>query len=243
MHVPSPLDVIALEPHRQVVAELLAEAQSRPEVVGVLLIGSLARGNPVPGSDVDVLLLLDDGQSVERPTQHDERQGVWVELHYRDMAWAVAQLDHTPEWLYSYTESRILHDPRGDLARLIAVAHDRLTAYRTPAVEKERLRFIVERQLEKLAAALAADDLERAATIVGFGAYAFLSFLCAAYDHPPVGPTNVWLQLPNVPGLPPELHQQARALILGTAPERVEATHAICAAIIAHIDATAAPLA
>ena len=229
---------LVLEPHRSVVAELLVEAQADPDVVGILLIGSLARGNAVPGSDVDVLLLVDDGRSQERPTQHEERHGVWVERHYRDTAWAIAQFNRSPEWLYPYTEGRLLHDPRGDLAALVARAHDHLLAYRTPRPERERLRFIADRQLDKLAAALAAEDFERAATIVGFGAHAFLSFLCAAYDRPPVGPTNVWLQLPTIPGLPPALAKQARALILGTAAERVEATRASCAAIIARLDAT-----
>lgn len=235
------LDLIALEPHRRVVAEMLAEAETRPEVAGVLLIGSLARGNPVPGSDVDMLLLVDDGHSTERATRHEERHGVWVELHQRDVAWATAQMDRDPEWIYAYTEGRILHDPRGNLTRLVAVAHDRFAAYRTPPGEQARLAFLADRTRDKLCAALAAGDLDRAATIVGFGAGGIIRLLWAAYNRPIVGPTNIWYHLPNLTGFPPEMSHQARALLLGDATERTEAAIAICGAIVAHLaEATAA---
>lgn len=238
---PARLDLIALEPHRTVVAELLAEAQARPEVAGVLLIGSLARGNPVPGSDVDVLLLMDDGHSAERPTQHEERHGIWVELHRRDSTWATAQMDRDPEWIYAYTEGRILHDPRSDLARLVAVAHDRFAAYRTPPGEKARLAFLADRTRDKVAAALTAGDLDRAATIVGFGAGGIIRLLWAAYDRPIIGPTNIWHHLPDLTGFPPEVSQQARALLLGDATERTEAAIAICDVIVAHLAKATVP--
>lgn len=231
------IDFIVLEPHRHVVAELLTEAQSHPDVVGVLLIGSLGRGNPVPGSDVDLLLLVDDGRRVERPTQHEERRGVWVELHYRDAAWATAQMDRDPEWIYAYVEGRILHDPRGHLAHLVAAAHDRFVAYRTPAGEKARLAFLADRTRDKLEAALTAGDHDRAGTIVGFGASAIVRLLWAAYDRPIIGPTNIWHHLADLRDFPPGMHQQARALLLGDATERVEAAIVICISITTHLRA------
>lgn len=238
MGTPAGLAFIALEPHRRVVAELLAEAQARPEVRGVLLIGSLGRGNPVPGSDVDLLLLVADGRSAERPTRHDERHGVWIELHHRDAEWAIAQMDSTPEWLYSYTEGRILHDPYGDLAQLVAVAQERFASYRTPPGDKPRLRFMADRTRDKLEAALAADDLDRAATIVSLGAGSLVRFLCAAYDRPLFLSTNIWLHLSNLTNFPPAMHRQVRALLLGDAAACVDAAIAICGAIVAHLDAS-----
>lgn len=239
----APLDCITLEPHRQVVAELLAEARARPDVRGVLLIGSLGRGNPVPGSDVDVLLLVADGCSAERPTRHQERHGVWVELHERDAARATDQMGRDPEWIYAYTEGRILHDPHGDLAQLVAVAHDRFATYRTPPGEQARLAFLADRTRDKLRAALAAGDHDRAATIVGFGAGGIIRLLWAAHDRPIVGPTNIWHHLSDLVGFPPEMSHQARALLLGNATERTEAAIAICGAIVAHLAEAPAPTA
>jgi len=235
------LDFIALETHRHVVAELLSEAQTRPEVSGVLLIGSLGRGNPVPGSDVDLLLLVSDGRSLERPTQHDERHGIWIELHYRDAAWAIAQMDREPEWLHAYLEGRILHDPHRDLAQLVAATRDRFGSYRTPPEEKPRLRFMVDRTRDKLEAALAAGDHDRAATIVGLGSGALIRFLWAAYDRPLVGATNIWLHLSDLADGPTALPQQVKALLLGDVTERVDAAIAVCVAIVDRIDLTTAP--
>lgn len=122
MTLPMQLDLIALEPHRRVVAEVLAEVEVRAEVAGVLLIGSLAHGNLVPGLDVDLLLLVADGRSAERPTWHEERHGVWVELHERDAAWATDQMDRDPEGIYAYIEGRILRATRRATTCSIGIA-------------------------------------------------------------------------------------------------------------------------
>ncbi len=73
----------ALERLRAAAARLLAE---RPEVRSVVLFGSLAEGRAVPGSDADVLLLLersDRPRWFDRPLDYGpafEGVGVPVEL-------------------------------------------------------------------------------------------------------------------------------------------------------------------
>ncbi len=232
---------IAFEPHRQLVAALLTEAQRRPEVVGVLLIGSLGRGNAVPGSDVDLLLLVADGRSEERPVHHEERAGVLIELHYRDSAWASAQMDRDSEWIYAYLEGRILYDPTGNLARLVASAQERFAAYRTPPQDKARIVFLADRTRDKLQAALAVEDHARAGTIVALGAGGIVRLLWAAHDRPTVGPTNLWHHLAALPDFPAETQQHVRELLLGHSPERVEAAIALCTAIVTRLSGTTLP--
>lgn len=228
------LQSILFEAHRRVVIELLDEARQCPEVVGVLLIGSLARGNAVPGSDVD-LLLLADGRSEEQPVRHEERQGLWVELHQRDVAWAKAQMGRDPEWLYAYLEGRILYDLEGELAWLTAFARHRFAAYHTPPADKARVAFMAERTRAKLQAALDAGDPARAGTIVGLGADAIVRLLWAAHDRPIVGPTNLWQHLSDLTDLPAALHGQVRALLLGDMAQRIGATIALCSWIVAYL--------
>src|SRR5689334_5021800 len=63
---------------------LLAEATADAEVVGVLLTGSLARGDALPGTDVDLRVILADG--VERAAVDEVREGVMVEWGFPDEA-------------------------------------------------------------------------------------------------------------------------------------------------------------
>lgn len=90
-------EFIAGEAHQPVVIDRLGEARDHPAVAGVLPSGSLGRGNVLPGSDVDLLLLLADGQGQERPFRSHERQSVSTELHRRDFATAREQLDRSSE--------------------------------------------------------------------------------------------------------------------------------------------------
>jgi predicted nucleotidyltransferase len=234
------LTTIQPETHRAVVAELLAELQQRPEIAGILLIGSLGRGNAIPGSDIDLLLLLDDGRSEERPVQHQERRDLWIELHQRDAAWAETQMLRDEEWIYAYLEGRILYDPQGEVARIITIARDHFASYRTPSESKARLRFLAERTLHKLDSALEAGDHDRAATIVGLGASGIVRLLWAAHERPIVGPTNIWFHVADLPGLSPAMHEQVRTLVLGKPTERVQSARAVCRWIIAYLGQPAA---
>lgn len=96
MTMAASLEAIPLAPHRRVVAGVLDEARANPLIIGVLLIGSLGRGNAVPGSDIDLLLLLPDDQGQTRIFPNQERAGLLIEFHYRDVAAALAQLEDAP---------------------------------------------------------------------------------------------------------------------------------------------------
>ena len=54
---------IANETHRCLLQEILDRACRDDEVIGVLLTGSVARGDAYPGSDLDVFMPLRDGCS------------------------------------------------------------------------------------------------------------------------------------------------------------------------------------
>lgn len=94
---------------RHAAARLVAE---RPEVLAVYLFGSLATGRAVPGSDADVLVVLD---------RSDERwvdRGVRYADYFRDVGMAVE--------LFCYTEEEV---PRVPLAQR-ALAEGKLLAGR-----------------------------------------------------------------------------------------------------------------
>lgn len=227
------LDFIAHEHHRRVVAEVVGEAREHPAVIGALLIGSLGRGNAVAGSDVDLLLLLADGRGDERLFRNHERHGVLVEYHYRDDATARAQLLREPTWFYAYLNSRMLHDPTGRLAGLVAHARAQFPTYRATHEQKRRYAFMVDRTGHKLQAAVDAGDALRAGGVASTYAGVILDGLWTAHDRPRLGVSELWTRLPDLDGLPAELDAQLRALFLGAALERAQAGIALCAWIVA----------
>lgn len=229
------LGFIAQEAHRRVVTELVAEARDHPAVIGALLIGSLGRGTALPGSDVDLLLLLADGCGEERLLRNHERHGTLVEFHYRDVATAQAQLAREPTWFYAYLDSRILYDPVGRLAELVAFAREQFPAYRATPELRRRYAFMVDRTQHKLQAAVDAGDLLRAGGVASTYAGVILDGLWTAHDRPRLGVSEMWVRLPDLVGFPAELAAQLRTLFLGAALERARAGIVLCEWIVARL--------
>jgi hypothetical protein len=88
--MPADLSFIPYPAQRTIVADALATAQSDAETSGLLLAGSLARGDAARLADVDLYLLLHDGHS--RPSRAEMHNGILVEWHYADMARAQTKL-------------------------------------------------------------------------------------------------------------------------------------------------------
>ncbi len=55
------LSFINYEHHKKLVRAILNECMATDEIIGLMLIGSVARGDANPDSDLDLYLLLEDG--------------------------------------------------------------------------------------------------------------------------------------------------------------------------------------
>jgi predicted nucleotidyltransferase len=222
-------DFSIIEPHGHIVADLLAEARGHPTIIGALLIGSLGRGNAVPGSDIDLLFLLADGQGQTRIFQNHEREGILIEFHYRDVATAMAQVEALPVWQYAYLGSRILYDPLGRLAILVDRVRAHAAAWRPTIAERQRHAFYADRVRHKLQAGIDAGDALRAGGIASTYAPVTLTCLWLAYDRPSVGVTEMWIHLADLVGLPEAMVEQLRLFFLADPFGRAHAGIAICA--------------
>lgn len=70
---------------------------AHPEVIGVYLFGSLAEGRAVPGSDADILILLERSERrwIDRPLEfypYFENAGIGVDL----FCYTIEEADRTP---------------------------------------------------------------------------------------------------------------------------------------------------
>jgi hypothetical protein len=215
------LAFIESEVHRHLLWEVLDDARRDPDVVGVMLTGSLARGDAYPGSDLDVHILLRDGCS--REFHAELYHGTLVECSYADEARARSSLARDPMHVYSYLDGRILYDPQGRLQALFSAARARFEAYRVLAEEAYGIAHWLRSARIKIAAARDAGDELRAAYVASTSSWEMLRGIWAAYDKPVPPCGALWAHLHDLPAGPPDIEAWLRRLFAGDTADRISA--------------------
>lgn len=138
-------------------AEALALVAERfPEAVGALLGGSAAQGRATVGSDLDVAVLLSDGEAGRRELIRREGRLVELFVHALDDVPAAFERDRVQRRgtiLFLYVQGLPLLDPDGHVARACERAREMLAAG-PPALtagERERGRYLLTCFLDDLA--------------------------------------------------------------------------------------------
>lgn len=136
--------------------QFVESLQARPDVLGIILFGSWARGNNRPDSDVDLLVIVQEGfrRSVE------EHAGQTFEIIYTTEQGAIDFWHSSPdEAVELWTIARVLFDRDGTMVRLKAVGEAIRAARKSPLSEETmaHLTFDVRDQI-KTAEALAPND-------------------------------------------------------------------------------------
>lgn len=164
------------------IEKLTTEAQQEQDIIGLLLTGSLARGDALPGTDIDLRYVLADGLS--RPFERQTHDGILVERGYSDTAAARAGLDMKPMNVYAYLDGRILYDPEGALVRLRQDAQHRFSTYEMAADDRATIAFLLGCSRDKITVALGGGDLLKAAFVTGTSSWQIIEGLWAANGKP-----------------------------------------------------------
>lgn len=215
----SGLTDVRLEPHRTLLRAAVQEATHDEEVVGLLLTGSVGRGDALPGTDLDLVLILAEGCS--RPFRREMVDGILVERTHLDAPSAWMQLDGHPMVVYGYLDGRILYDPQNALERLRLHARARLEAYETPPQHRQETAFLLRCSRDKMRVALGGGDLLKAAYVAGTSSWQIIEGLWAANDLPVPPNSSVRPHLPDLSKGPPKVQQTYRDLFLADAARRV----------------------
>jgi predicted nucleotidyltransferase len=207
--------------HRELLQEILDRARCDADIAGILLKGSVARGDAYPGSDLDVQVLLRDGCS--RPFQAEFRRGILVERSYADDALAQSRLKKDPAWVYAYLDGRILYDPEGRLARLVQAAQTRFERYHAPAATRDEISYWLQSARIKMVAALDAGDTFRAAYVAATTSWKILEGIWAANEKPVPPCGAVWAHVGDLNRGPSDVTDRLRLLFGGDTRERAGA--------------------
>lgn len=126
---------------------LIDDAERDAEVIALLLTGSMARGDALPGTDIDVRILV---RTLTAPSfTRQQRAGVLIEQTLTTEKFAQTKLLSNPMHVYAYLDGVILYDPDGALRRMRAVAEQLLSSYRVPNPQKRELADALSHPEEK----------------------------------------------------------------------------------------------
>jgi len=120
--------------------QFISELQARPDVVGIILFGSWARGNNRPNSDVDLLVIVTDG--FKRTVEYRDSQAFEIIYTTAEAALAFWQ-DNLNDCAGFWQVARVVYDPNGTVSHLKAQADVLLAAGKPPfdADSIPQLRF------------------------------------------------------------------------------------------------------
>ncbi len=207
--------------HRELLGEILGSVLD-DAVVGLMVTGSVARGDAYPGSDLDLYALLRRGES--RPFSSEVRRGIVVEISYADFELAERQIEERPMSVYRYLDGRSLYDPLGLLSRLVEIARKRFDTYEVSKEERERVAYWLESARVKMTAAREAGDVLRAAFVADTTSWPLLEGMWAAAGKPVPPNGSVLPHRGDLEGAFPQVGETLRRLFLGDATERIEAS-------------------
>jgi predicted nucleotidyltransferase len=207
--------------YEDLLRDLVDEARQDEEVIGLLLTGSLARGDALLGTDIDLRYILTEG--ADRPYRSTPRDGVLVEQGYADLPTAREKLEANPMDVYAYLDGRILLDERHALAGLRIEARGCYERYQLSDTRRSTISFLLGCSRDKISVAVDGGDWLKAAFVAGTSSWQLMEGLWAANNLPLPPNSSVRPHLRDLAG-PPDVEAKYRRLFLGDTGERVGVT-------------------
>ncbi|KXY01959.1 nucleotidyltransferase domain-containing protein [Bacillus wiedmannii] len=208
------------EQHKKLVQTIVAEILSINKITGCMLIGSVARGDAYPDSDLDFYVLLEDGQN--KKFHSETREEILVEYKYADVNQILENFKNNPMELYSFLEGETLFDKSGELKKLKEIATYEFENYRVSSDKEKGISHWLRSSLIKIQSALKAHDELKASYIVHTSTWTLLEGIWAINNKPtpPAGSVLRYIQV--LPNKPIHLEALLHKLFLGDTKERIE---------------------
>ncbi|OUB89811.1 nucleotidyltransferase domain-containing protein [Bacillus wiedmannii] len=207
------------EQHKKLVQTIVAEILSIDKVTGCMLIGSVARGDAYPDSDLDFYILLEEGQ--KKKFHSETREGILVEYKYADVNQILVNLKNNPMELYTFLEGEILFDRSNELKKLKEIAAYEFENYRVSSDKVKGISHWLRSSLIKIQSAMKAHDELKASYIVHTSTWTLLEGIWAINNKttPPAGSVLRYIQV--LPNKPIQLETLLHKLFLGDTTERI----------------------
>lgn len=206
--------------YEAVLEELTNEARQQEQVTGMLLTGSLARGDALPGTDIDIRYVITEGSN--HRFEREMRDGVLVECGYSDVTTTRMNIDARPMNVYAYLDGQIRYDPNGSLAELRKHAQYVFDTYETPPQERSTIAALLGHTRDKTNVGMNNGDLLKAAFAAGTSSWGIMEGLWAANNKPLPPHSSVRPHLRDLSYEPDNIEDLYGRLFLAETPIRVQ---------------------
>ncbi|EJS68683.1 DNA polymerase subunit beta [Bacillus cereus] len=213
------LAFITYEQHKKLVQTIVAETLSMDKVNGFMLIGSVARGDAYPESDLDFYILLADGQKKE--FHAETRAGILVEYKYADFNQIQVNFKNNPMELYSFLEGKIFFDKSGELKKLKEIAKHGFENYRVSSDKVKGISHWLNSSLIKIKSALKENEELKASYIVQTSTWTLLEGIWAVNNKPVPPAGSVLKYIETLSKVPTNFGEFINKLFLGDTTKRI----------------------
>ncbi len=161
--------------------------EANPAICGLIVGGSVARGNDLPISDIDMWCFVDEtGELLSLEKRYEE--GVYVDIEKQPVAVLRDGTLLQDPYICGYLcDAMILFDRNGQVRACQRRARERMAS---PAVRQEQLRSVrasIERNYGELCRSVQADDASETCRASIFAAWSLCDHMLADHGVPPGG--------------------------------------------------------
>ncbi|MBM6648734.1 nucleotidyltransferase domain-containing protein [Bacillus sp. RIT 809] len=207
------------ERHKILVQTILNECLSMHKVSGLMLIGSVARGDAYLEFDLDFYILLEGGQKKE--FHSETRKGILVEYKYADFNQIQLNFKNNPMEVYSFLEGEILFDKSGELKKLKEIAKYEFENYRVSSDKVEGISHWLNSSLIKIQSALKVNDELKASYIIHTSTWTIIEGIWAINNNPAPPAGSVLKYMQTLSNRPSNFDELINKVFLGDTTERV----------------------
>lgn len=213
------LSFITYENHKELVRKTLNEYIVRNELSGLMLIGSVARGDACPESDLDFYILLEGGQ--KKDFHSEMRDDILIEYKYVDFNQVQLKFNNNPMELYSFLEGKILFDNNGELKRLKEIAQHKYENYSVSTDKVKSISHWLNSSRIKIQTTLKINDELKASYIVHTSMWTLLEGIWAINNKPAPPAGSVLRYIQALPIRPTNFDEFLNKVFLGDTTERI----------------------
>jgi predicted nucleotidyltransferase len=228
------LSFITYKHHKKLVETILNDCMAKDEIIGLMLIGSVARGDAYPDSDLDLYFLLENGYN--KHFHSEIRENTLIEYKYADFNQVQLNFDKNPMELYSFLDGKILFDNKGLLKQLVQIAQQK---YKNYSISENKIKGIshwLNSSLIKINAALKVNDKLKASYILNTSTWVMLEGIWAINNKPIPPSGSVLVHIKKLSFRLTNLDNLLTTVFLGNTTERINSAIVIIEWILLNLE-------
>lgn len=222
------------EHHKKLVQLILSDCLARDEIIGLMIIGSVARGDAFPDSDIDFYFLLEHG--FNRKFHSEVKENILMEYKYADCNQIKRNLENKPMEIYSFLDGKVLLDKKGYLQDLILLAKQKYKGYTVSENKMTGISHWLNSSLIKIKAAQKEKDDLKASFVIITSFWTMLEGIWAINNKPTPPSGSVLVHIKALPHRLTNLDELLYKVSLGNTNERINATIIVIEWVLSNLE-------